>query len=198
VGVVDVAPIVYLREEDRGSACAEALVLADLLGAELELPVYLYGALGGGRTRAELRRGGPSALAELRPDFGPERVDPAAGATLVAARAPLVAFNLELAPPATLLHAREIASRIREGGPEGLPGLRAIGLWLEARGVAQVSTNVEDHHAVTLAQVVEAVGRHADISETELVGLAPEAAFAGFPDGVAVRNKRTIEDALGR
>jgi glutamate formiminotransferase len=125
-------------------------------------------------------------------------VDPAAGATLVAARAPLVAFNLELAPPATLLHAREIASRIREGGPEGLPGLRAIGLWLEARGVAQVSTNVEDHHAVTLAQVVEAVGRHADISETELVGLAPEAAFAGFPDGVAVRNKRTIEDALGR
>jgi glutamate formiminotransferase/glutamate formiminotransferase/formiminotetrahydrofolate cyclodeaminase len=198
VGVVDVAPIVYLSEEDRGSACAEALVLADLLGAELELPVYLYGALGGGRTRAELRRGGPSALAELRPDFGPERVDPAAGATLVAARAPLVAFNLELAPPATLLHAREIASRIREGGPEGLPGLRAIGLWLEARGVAQVSTNVEDHHAVTLAQVVEAVGRHADISETELVGLAPEAAFAGFPDGVAVRNKRTIEDALGR
>ena len=196
VGAIDVAPIVYLKEEDRGSACAEALVLADALGAELELPVYLYGALAGGRTRAELRRGGPAALAELPPDFGPEHLHPGAGATLVAARPPLVAFNLELAPPATELHAREIAARIREGGSEGLPGVRAIGLWLDDRGVAQVSTNVEDHLAVTLAHVVEAVARHAEIAETELVGLAPQAAFAGFPEEISVRNKRTIEEAL--
>jgi glutamate formiminotransferase / 5-formyltetrahydrofolate cyclo-ligase len=196
VGAVDVAPIVYLKEEDRGSACAEALVLADELGVALELPVYLYGARAGGRTRAELRRGGPGALAELPPDFGPAQIHATAGAALVAARPPLVAFNLELAPPATELQAREIAARIRETGPEGLPGVRAIGLWLEERGVAQVSTNVEDHLAVPLARIVESVARHAEVSGAELVGLAPQAAFAGFPAEIAVRNKRTIEEAL--
>jgi glutamate formiminotransferase len=158
--------------------------------------VYLYGALAGGRTRAELRRGGLGTLAELASDFGPSHVHPTAGATLVAARPPLVAFNLELAAPASQVTAREIAARIREGGSDGLPGVRAIGLWLEERGVAQVSTNVEDHRAVPLARVVEAVGRHADVAEAELVGLAPRAAFAGFPDDVVVRNRRTIEDAL--
>jgi glutamate formiminotransferase / 5-formyltetrahydrofolate cyclo-ligase len=196
VGALDVAPIVYLREEDRGPACAEALVLGDELGAELELPVYLYGALAGGRTRAELRRGGPGALAELPPDFGPARMHVTAGATLVAARPPLVAFNLELAAPACEVLAREIAAKIRESGSEGLPGVRAIGLWLAERGVAQVSTNVEDHLAVPLARVVDAVARHAELGEAELVGLAPAAAFAGFPEEIVVRNRRTIEDAL--
>ena len=136
VGAVDVAPIVYLDPGDRGAACAEALVLGDLLGDELELPVFLYGELAQGRTRAELRRGGPAALAkriqsgELRPDFGPNELHPTAGAVLVAARPPLVAFNVELAPPATLEDAKAIAARIREGGPEGLESVRAIGLWL--------------------------------------------------------------------
>lgn len=196
VGAVDVAPIVYLSEDDRGAACAEALVLADALGAQLELPVYLYGALAGGRTRAELRRGGPDGLAAMRPDFGPEQLHPSAGATLVAARPPLVAFNVELAPPATQVHAREIAASIREGGPEGLPGVRAIGLWLDERGVAQVSTNVENHQAVTLVRVLEAVARHADVAAAELVGLAPRAALEGWPEGIVLRGRRTIEQAL--
>ena len=64
VGAIDVAPIVYLDPADRGAACAEALVLGDLLGEELELPVFLYGELAQGRTRAELRRGGPDTLAK--------------------------------------------------------------------------------------------------------------------------------------
>jgi glutamate formiminotransferase len=196
IGVLDVAPIVYLASADRGAACAEALVLADLLGSELDLPVYLYGVLGGGRTRSQLRSGGLAKLEELVPDFGPQKLHPTAGATLVAARPPLVAFNLELAPPATIEQARDIASRLREGGPEGLPGVRALGLWLDGRRVAQVSTNIEDHLSVPLARVVHAVAGHAEIGATELVGLAPEAAFEGFPEGVAVRNKRTIEEAL--
>ena len=104
VGAVDVAPIVFLEPADEGAACAEALVLGDRLG-ELGLPVYLYGALGGGRTRAELRRGGAPAAA-FTPDFGPRTPHPTAGATLVAARPPLIAFNVELAPPATLDDAR--------------------------------------------------------------------------------------------
>jgi glutamate formiminotransferase / 5-formyltetrahydrofolate cyclo-ligase len=201
VGAIDVAPVVFRTPDRRGAATAEALVLGDALG-QLGVPVFLYGALAGGRTRAELRRGGPRGLASrmadgLRPDFGPPALHPTAGATLVAARPPLVAFNLELAPPATEEDARRIAALLREGGPEGLPGLRAIGLELPARGhVAQVSCNVEDHRALPLVELLHAVERHAVVAEAELVGLAPEAAFAGWPQRVEIRNRATIEERL--
>jgi glutamate formiminotransferase len=195
VGAVDVAPIVYLDPADRGAAIAEALVLADALGRE-GLPVYLYGALAGGRTRAELRRGGPKELiSRAAPDYGPPILHPTAGAVLVAARAPLVAFNVELAPPATLEDARAIAALIREGGSEGLPGVRAIGVQLA--DAAQVSTNIEDHLAATPADVVAAVRRHATVAAAELVALAPEAALRNFPEDVALRNGATIEERLG-
>ena len=201
VGALDVAPVVFRTPQQRGAALAEALALADVLG-ELGLPVFLYGLLAGGRTRAELRRGGAEGLAQrmadgLRPDFGPHRLHATAGAVLVAARAPLVAFNLELGPQATGEDARAIARAIREGGPAGLPGLRAIGLTLPARGgVAQVSCNVEDHEALSLATLLEAVERHAPVTEAELVGLAPQTAFAGWPDRVPIRNRASIEERL--
>jgi glutamate formiminotransferase len=204
VGVVDVAAIVYLSDEDRGAACAEALVLADLLATELGLPVFMYGILGGGRTRAQLRSGGPAELerrieaGELVPDFGPAHLHPRGGATLVAARPPLVAFNVELALPATVNDAKAIAARIREGGVEGLPGVRAIGLWLETQQLAQVSTNVEDHRTTPLNTVVAAIARHARPAAAELVGLAPAAAFDGFPADLTLRGYQTIEDALAR
>jgi glutamate formiminotransferase/glutamate formiminotransferase/formiminotetrahydrofolate cyclodeaminase len=204
VGALDVAPVVFLDGARRGAAIAEALVVADRLGAELGLPVFLYGAVAGGRTRAELRRGGPGALArrvaagELRPDFGPPALHPSAGATLVAARPPLVAFNFELAPPAGVADARAAAAAVRDGGVDGLPGVRALGLELAARGgVAQVSCNVEDHRAVPLARLLEAVERHAPVVEAELVGLAPRAAFDGWPERVPIRNRASVEDALG-
>jgi glutamate formiminotransferase len=192
VGALDVAPIVHRSEADRGAACAEALVLGDLLARHLHLPVFLYGALAQGRTRAELRRGGPPELArrmatsELQPDFGPGELHPSAGATLVAARPPLVAFNVTLQPPASLDLAREIAAAIREGGPEGLPGLKAIGLKLERAGEIQLSMNVERPSDTPLRAVVEAIRRHAPLAAAELVGLAPEAAFAGFPEDLPI------------
>ena len=142
VGAVDVIPLVYLDTAQRGAACAEALVLAHEVGEGLGVPVFLYGEMAQGRTRAELRRGGIPGLAErlsageVRPDFGPSRLHPTAGATLVAAREPLVAFNLELAPPATLEDAKRIAGAIRESGSEGLPGVRAIGVPLGDGGRA--------------------------------------------------------------
>ncbi len=202
VGALDVAPIVYVDERDRGAACVEALVEADMLSEQLNLPVFLYGILAGGRTRAELRRGGPKALkarvesGELKPDFGPRTIEPRTGAVLVGARPPLVAFNVELAVPATLETAQEIAARIRESGPEGLESVRAIGLWLAETNTAQVSTNVEDHRATPLRAIVEAIARHATPSAAELVGLAPRAAFDQFPADIPVRNKRLIEDFL--
>jgi glutamate formiminotransferase len=202
IGALDIAPIVYLREEDAGPAAAEALVLADRLGDELGLPVFLYGVLGGGRTRAEIRRGGPEELArrlasgELRPDFGPGHLHRSGGAVLVGARPPLVAFNVELAPPATLADARAIAADIRDGGPAGLPGLRALGVWLGDRGVAQVSMNVEDLGATPLAAVVAAIVKRAAPAGAELVGLAPRAALEGFPADLPFRSSGAIEDAL--
>lgn len=201
VGAIDVAPVVFRTPEQRGPAVAEALALADTLG-ELGLPVFLYGILADERTRAELRRGGAPGLAQrmadgLTPDFGPAHMHPTAGAVLVAARPPLVAFNLELGPPATGADARHIARAIRESGEQGLPGLRAIGLTLAARGdVAQVSCNVEDHQALPLAALLEAVERHAAVTQAELVGLAPRAAFEGWPERVPIRNRASIEERL--
>jgi glutamate formiminotransferase len=208
VGALDVAPLVHLRPADRGAACAEALVTADLLARRLDLPVLLYGALAQGRTRAELRRSGPAELArrladaDLAPDFGPPHAHPSAGATLVAARPPLVAFNVTLQPPASLDAACEIAARIREGGPEGLPGLRAIGLRLDRQQEVQISMNVERPDLTPLRDVVAAIARHAPPAAAELVGLAPERAFEGFPQNLPIPgfdpDAHLIERALRR
>jgi glutamate formiminotransferase/glutamate formiminotransferase/formiminotetrahydrofolate cyclodeaminase len=204
VGTLDVAPIVYLDDRERGLACAQALVLADRLGTELQIPVFLYGILSAGRvTRAAIRKGGPSELqrridaGELSPDFGPRRLHPRAGAVLVSARPPLIAFNVELAPPATVETAQRIAALIRDGGTQGLPSVKAIGLTLPHRdGIAQVSTNVEDYRQTNLATLVAAIARHATIVRAEVVGIPPRAAFDGFPEDLPVANRRYLEDAL--
>jgi glutamate formiminotransferase len=202
VGALDVCPVVFLDDARVGAAFAEALLTAELLG-QAGIPVLLYGELAGGRTRAFLRRGGTRELlrrvedGELKPDFGPGQIDPRVGAALVAARPPLVAFNLELEPPATVDDAKRIAALVRDGGDEGLPGVRAIGLELTAQGgAAQVSCNVEDHRAVPLASLVAAVERHAAVRRCELVGLCPQAALDGFPVDLEIVGRATIEDAL--
>jgi len=214
VGAIDVVPLVYLDSRARGAACAEALVVADRVASELEVPVFLYGELAGGRsgtTRADFRRGGIEALSRrmaggqpdgelpLRPDFGPPAPHPRAGATLVAAREPLVAFNLQLRPPADVSDAERIAALVRDGGEQGLPGVRAIGVALGS-GVAQVSMNVERPLEVALSEVVAAVARHAPLDSAELVGLAPRAALAGFPDDLPFAGfdaeRHVIESAL--
>jgi glutamate formiminotransferase len=199
VGAVDVAPIVFLRAPDRGAACAEALVLADLLGEALGAPVLLYGALAGGRTRADLRRGGPERLAEriasgeVVPDAGPRALHPRAGAVLVAARPPLGAFNLRLGAGAGRDDARAIAAAIREGAPGGLPGVRALGLWA---GGAQVSTNVEDLDRVRLAEVLAAVAARAPVAGAELVAPVPRAALEGWPADVELDAPPPLETLL--
>jgi glutamate formiminotransferase/glutamate formiminotransferase/formiminotetrahydrofolate cyclodeaminase len=206
VGAIDVMPVVYLELPGRGAACAEALVTAAMLGEDLGIPVLLYGELARGRTRAELRRGGVDGLAkrlkegDLRPDFGPSRPHPTAGATLLAAREPLVAFNAQLGAGFGVADARRIAGLIREGGEEGLPGLRAIAIELTG-AVAQVSMNVERPLEVPLARVLEAVARHAEIAGCELVGLAPRAALEGFPTELLQPgfdpDRHVIENAIG-
>lgn len=208
VGAIDVAPVVYRADGEHGAACAEALTAAALIGDDVGLPVFLYGELATDerhRERAALRMGGPTRLAErvaageLAPDFGPREIDPRSGAVLVTARPPLIAFNVDLAT-APVEVARAIAAELRESGG-GFPGVRAIGLYLADRGRAQVSMNVHDHRAAPLATIVAAIAARAAIAEAELVGLAPAAAFEGFPADVPLRGfdpaRHLLENALG-
>ena len=204
IGSIDVAPVVYLDEATRGAAIAAALTAAALIGDQLALPVFLYGGLADGRERADVRAGGLEGLrvrmlsGELLPDYGPLEPHPTAGALLVTARAPLVAFNLDLESEDIEL-ARAIAAELREAGG-GPPGVRAIGLYLADRGRAQVSLNVHDPYAVPLAELVARVRERAPVAEAELVGLAPRAAFEGFPDDVPLRafdpERHLLEEAL--
>jgi glutamate formiminotransferase len=155
VGAADVVPLVPLVPEEMERAQAAALTLAERVGRELGLPVFLYGELAPGRGPAFFRRGGVEELSrrvdtgEVAPDFGPGRLDERAGAVLVGAR--------------------------------GFPGVRALGLELPRAGLVQVSMNVEDYEVVALHEIVERVrdesaARGAEVVGSELVGLIPAAA----------------------
>ena len=187
VGVADVLPLVAIRPEEIERARAAALELGERIGSELGLPVFLYGELTVGRRLAELRRGGADELArriaseELSPDFGPPELDPRAGAALVGARHPLIAFNVNLR--GSLEAAKEIAAVVRESGG-GFAGVRALGLELPGIGLVQVSMNIEDWRASSLREIVarieeEAIARGAEVAGSELVGLLPAGAVLG-------------------
>ena len=153
VGAADVVPVVAVWPEQLASAKRAALAVADRVGDELGLPVFLYGDLAPGVRPASLRRGGAAELqrriddGELTPDRGPSRLDPAAGCVLVGARRPLIAFNVNLATD-DLEVAQSIAAVVRETGG-GFPGVRALGFPLASRGLVQVSMNVEDWRGVS-------------------------------------------------
>jgi glutamate formiminotransferase / 5-formyltetrahydrofolate cyclo-ligase len=196
VGALDVCPLVWIDEGAREEAVALARALAPAL-AELGLPVFLYGELAATRERRErafFRRGGLVALSqrmadgELAPDFGPPRPHPNAGATLVTARAPLAAFNVEL-DTADMKVARAIAAQLREAGG-GPPGVRAIAVDLGGR--AQVSTNIHDPIAVPAGNVIERVRELAAAHgvrpvSAEVVGLISQAALGDLPEDVPLR-----------
>jgi len=183
IGAADVVPIVPLRPADMGRARETALALGARLG-ERGLPVFVYAPPV--RGPAFFRRGGTTELqrrlesGELAPDFGPPRLDPAAGGVIVGARRPLIAFNVNLRGP--LAAATEIAALVRETGG-GFPGVRALGLDLPAAGLVQVSMNVEDWEAAALHEIVARIGdeaeaRGAEVVGSELVGLMPAGAAA--------------------
>ena len=210
VGALDVCPVVWLDPGDRAAARAGAVEVAAQIGG-LGVPVFLYGELAaspGHVERAYFRNGGLGELWQrmegggLRPDFGPGLPHRSAGATLVTARPPLAAFNVEL-DSGDVEVARSVAAKLRESGG-GLPGVRAIGLALSG-GRAQVSTNIHDPFEVPLAVVVERVRElvaplGARPVAAELIGLIPEGALAGYPEDVPIlgfdASQHTIERRL--
>lgn len=188
IGATDVVPIVPLTDAARSQAHAVARRLAERLGDELGLPVFLYGELcpderlPEGARPAHYRRGGLEELrrrmasGELTADLGPAEPHPSAGAALVGVRRPLIAFNVELETSDVEI-AREIAAQVRETGG-GFPGVRALGLALGASGTVQVSMNIEDWRAAPPHEVVGAIealagARGVSVARSELVGLMP-------------------------
>lgn len=210
VGALDVSPLVWIEPGDRAQARAAAVDVADRVG-DLGVPVFLYGELAAGPERVErayFRNGGLTELwlrmgaGELRADRGPAQPHRTAGATLVTARPPLGAFNVEL-DSGELDLGRAVAAGLRESGG-GLVGVRAIGLPLSS-GRVQVSTNIQDPAATPLGMVVErirslAAPLGARPVEAELIGLIPVAALAGYPGDVPIRDfdpeLQTIERRL--
>jgi len=205
VGVMDVAPFVYLDSGRRGAACAEALTAAGKL-ERAGSPVFLYGLLGDGRSRAELRRGGLSGLNErvmsgsLRPDFGPASLSPKTGAVLCGARPPLVAFNLLLEAGESFAEAEATAVRLREATPGGLPGVRALALQLASVSRVQLSFNLEQPQLVGIREVYEAVSAEHQVTSGELIGLAQEAVIGRIPGELEMPDfdpqRRSVEGCL--
>jgi len=191
MGAVDVIPLIPIEDETLDGCANRARGLARRVGEELGVPVYLYAAAAkAGRPSglADIRGRGFEALLALgdalpQPDFGPRRLHPSAGAVAVGARPPLIAFNV-LLRDTDVAAARRIAARVRPSGG-GLPGVQALGLWLESRNAAQISMNLHDTKATTMAVALGRVRELAHdekvtVAECELVGLAPESALQGL------------------
>ncbi len=191
IGATDVIPLVPLGQVSMRHCVRLARALGRRIGRELKIPVFLYEQAASRPERRRLeavRRGGLDGLSvrmaadpAWRPDFGPTCLHPSAGATVVGARAPLIAFNVNLASR-DLSAAREIAARVRSSGG-GLPGVKALGVELGSRGLVQVSTNVIDFHESPLHRVFLAVKEEAAkqsiaIESSEIVGLVPLEAMA--------------------
>jgi glutamate formiminotransferase len=191
VGAIDVTPFVPLA----GTSMEVAVAAAERLGAAVAerfgLPVYLYEQAARTPVRrrlSDIRRGGFEGFATRlkdpawAPDFGPPRVHPTAGVTVIGARFFLIAFNAVL-ESADLAVARAIARRVRESGG-GLSAVRAMGVYLASRDRAQVSLNLVDFRQTSLFAALDRVRREAAalgtrVLETEVIGLVPEAAIWG-------------------
>jgi len=198
IGAVDVVPFVPLRDAAMSDAVAAAHRMGRALAVTAGVPVFFYGEAAMTEAHRELpplRRGGFEGLAarlaraDGAADIGPSVPHPTAGATIVGARRPLVAFNAALAT-ADIEVARTIARSIRESSPSGLSAVRTLALELHSRGIAQVAMNLLDFRrtppAVAAARVDEEACRFGTrVAFYELVGCAPASLFARWPAGLA-------------
>ena len=205
LGAVDVVPFVPLEDMTMAVCVDLARTVARELADRFRLPIYLYeeAALQPNRRRLELiRRGQFEGLVErLRdpawtPDFGPAVPHPTAGAAVVGARFPLIAFNMNLATD-RLEVARAIAARVRESSG-GLPFVKALGVPLADRGIVQVTMNLTRYERTSLVDVfdlvsTEAAARGVQVSDSEIVGLVPRAALPPDP-GTRLRLPRFSEE----
>jgi glutamate formiminotransferase/glutamate formiminotransferase/formiminotetrahydrofolate cyclodeaminase len=190
IGATDVVPFVPMQ----GTTLQDCIVLAKQLGQrvgrELEIPVFFYEQAATRQDHASLesvRRGGLDGLAfrmqsdpDWAPDCGPSYLHPTAGAVVIGARPPLIAFNVNLRTT-DLEVAKSIASAIRQSNG-GVPHLKAIGVPLASRKLVQVAMNLTDHMVTSMQTAFEAVSAQAEqrgveVVGSEVVGLVPQAAM---------------------
>lgn len=186
MGAVDVVPFIPCRNTTLEEADAVAKEVAKAVGEKYGVPCFLYEASASAPHRenlAKIRKGQFEGMAEKMkdkelwaPDFGPETIHPTAGVSAIGARMPLVAFNVNLDTP-NLDIANQIAKRIRHIGG-GYRYVKAIGIMLDDRNLAQVSMNLTDYTKTSVYRAFEAIKMEAkrygvNVLESELVGLVP-------------------------
>jgi glutamate formiminotransferase / 5-formyltetrahydrofolate cyclo-ligase len=189
LGATDVIPFVPLGTATMEECVALAEQVGERIGTHLGIPVYLYEKAAHTperRNLADVRRGQYELLIqditkpERKPDYGPAVANLRSGGTVVGARPPLVAFNVNL-DSTDLKAARAIARTVRESGG-GLPAVKALGLMIEAGNYTQISMNLVDFsvtgmHTVLEAIVTEAAKYGVEVSGSEIVGLLPAQAL---------------------
>ena len=189
LGAVDVVPFIPIE----AVSMADCVALAKKVGAEVAsrfgIPVYLYEDASANPARKNLediRRGEFEGLAtkmasaDWAPDFGPKTPHASAGASVIGARMPLIAFNINLATD-RLDVAKKIAAAIRQSSG-GFRYVKAAGFTLQDRGIVQVSMNLTNYERTPIFRVFDTVKREAErygvsILESEIVGLVPAAAL---------------------
>lgn len=184
MGATDVIPFIPIAEVTMEECISLAKELGKQMGEELNIPVYLYEEAASRPERknlANVRQGQYEGLKEAiksperEPDYGPREMGPA-GATAVGARPPLIAYNINLGT-ADVTIAKKIAKSIR-GSSGGFPSVKALGVMLEDRNIAQVTINMCNYKEVPLFRVFEMVKREAarygvNVIGSEIVGLLP-------------------------
>ena len=191
LGAVDVVPFVPIEGVTMDACVQLARNTAAEVAERFSLPVYLYEEAATDRARTHLediRRGQFEGLASKialpgwAPDFGPRAPHETAGASIIGARMPLIAYNINLATD-RLDVAKAVAASVRFSSG-GLPYVKAMGVRLADRGIVQVSMNLTNYEATPVAKVFEAVKDGAErygvgVVESEIVGLVPAAALVG-------------------
>jgi glutamate formiminotransferase len=189
LGAVDVVPFIPIAEATMADCVTLARAVGRDVGERLGVPVYLYEEAASSPARRNLediRRGEFEGLAEKMarpewaPDFGPAAPHPTAGATVIGARMPLIAYNINLATD-RLDVAKKIATAVRMSSG-GLRFVKAMGLPLDDRRIVQVSMNLTNYEKTPIFRVFELVKREAArygvaVLESEIVGLIPQAAL---------------------
>jgi len=185
IGAADVIPFIPLRGMDLQAADAIAVQCAKTIAQQYGVPVFMYEYSATAICRknlADVRKGEFEGLTEKmqrrewKPDFGPDKPHPTAGATAIGARKPLIAFNINLNTD-DLKVAKEIARKIRFSNG-GLPFCKALGMELKSQNTVQVSINLTDYTQMSIYQVFESVKREAvkygvEVAGSELIGLLP-------------------------
>ena len=191
VGAVDVVPFVPIDGVTMADCVALARDVAETVAARFDLPVFLYEEASTNPARRNLediRRGEFEGLGAKMaspgwaPDFGPSAPHPSAGASVIGARMPLIAYNINLNTD-RLDVARRIAAAIRHSSG-GLRYVKAMGVMLEDRNIAQVSINLTNYEKTPVHRVFDMVVREAarygvTVLESEVIGLIPSAALVG-------------------